>query len=150
MAARLERNRATASHVEQTNHVAVFDDRFPTEQILHSFEQRANTAATIVGNRAMPLDREHELLMLGTDTKLRLAFAARFEPRNEFLARLDRRHVDLVASHAGGSDGKGRDLTRRPQGRAIGSCTSGTTKCTASARAATISISSPAEPTTPG
>src|SRR6476620_11732949 len=122
MAARLERNRATAGHVEQTTHVAVFDDRLPTEQILHSLEQRANTAATVIGNRAMPLDREHELLMLGTDTKLRLGFAARFEPRNEFLARLDRRHVDLVASHAGGSDGKGRDLTRRPQGRAIGSC----------------------------
>src|SRR4051812_42241083 len=39
--------------------------------------------------------------MLGTDTKLRLGFASRFEPRNEFLARLDRRHVDLVASHEG-------------------------------------------------
>src|SRR6476619_4238177 len=101
LAARLERNRAAAGYVEQANHVAVFDDRLPTEQILHSFEQRANTAATIVGNRAMPLDREHELLMLGTDTKLRLGFAARFEPRNEFVARLDRRHVDLVASHAG-------------------------------------------------
>src|SRR6185295_8650722 len=69
----------------------------------------------------MPINRGQYLLMLGSDTKLRLGFAARFEPRNEFLARLDRRHVDLVASHVGGSDGKGRDLTRRLQGRAIGS-----------------------------
>ena len=60
-----------------------------------------DAAAALVGDRAMTLDREHELLVLGTDAKLRLGLAARLEPRNEFLARLDRRHVDLVASHAG-------------------------------------------------
>src|SRR5262249_4696291 len=43
--------------------------------------------------------REHELLVLGTEAELRSGLAARLKPRDELLARFDRRHVDLVASH---------------------------------------------------
>ena len=49
----------------------------------------------------MLLDREGEFLVFGADPELRLRLAARFEPGDEFVARLDRRHVDLVTSHAG-------------------------------------------------
>src|SRR3982074_2965311 len=70
LAAWLERNRAAAGHLEQTDYVAVLDDRLPAEQILHAFEQRADAAAAIIGDRAMTLDREHELLVLGTEAKL--------------------------------------------------------------------------------
>src|SRR5215475_5357325 len=47
----------------------------------------------------MAIDRKHELLVLGTEAELRSGLAARLEPRDELLARFDRRHVDLVASH---------------------------------------------------
>src|SRR5262252_6514004 len=47
----------------------------------------------------MAIDRKHELLVLGTEAELRFGLAARLEPRDELLARFDRRHVDLVASH---------------------------------------------------
>ncbi len=46
-------------------------------------------------------DGEGELLVLGADAELCLWLAARFQPGDEFVARLDRRHVDLVTSHAG-------------------------------------------------
>ena len=42
-----------------------------------------------------------ELLVLGADAELRLRLAARLEPRDQFVARVDRRHVDLVAGHSG-------------------------------------------------
>src|SRR5262252_2970547 len=47
----------------------------------------------------MALDRKHKFLVLGTEAKPRSGLPARFKPRDEFLARFDRRHVDLVASH---------------------------------------------------
>src|SRR5215468_3313386 len=47
----------------------------------------------------MAIDRKHELLVLGTEAELKSGLAARLKPRNELLARFDRRHVDLVASH---------------------------------------------------
>ena len=56
-----------------------------------------------VGNRPVAIDREYEFLVLGADAELRLRLHARFEPRDQLVARFDRRHVDLVASHAGGS-----------------------------------------------
>jgi hypothetical protein len=40
--------------------------------------------------------------VLGADTELRLRLAARGEPRDEFVARRYRRHVDLITSHAEG------------------------------------------------
>src|SRR5262249_20947034 len=68
-------------------------------QMLHPFEQRTDAAPALVGHRAMPLDREGELLVLGADAEFRLRLDARLEPRDEFVARFDRRHVDLVTSH---------------------------------------------------
>src|SRR5262245_20584613 len=99
LAARLGRDGPAPGHVQQTDDVAVLDDRFPTEQMLHAFEQRTDTAAALIGDRVVALDRKHELLVLGTEAELRSGLAARLKPRDEFLARFDRRHVDLVASH---------------------------------------------------
>src|SRR5262249_27096545 len=99
LTARLERDRAAASHVEQTDGIAVLDDRFPTEQMLHAFQQCTDAAAALVRDRVMAIDRKHELLVLGAEAELRSGLAARLEPRDELLARFDRRHVDLVASH---------------------------------------------------
>ena len=75
LAARLERDRAAAGHVEQADDVAVLDDRLPAEQMLHAFEQRADAAAAVIGNRAVALDREGEFLVLGADAELRLRLA---------------------------------------------------------------------------
>ena len=68
---------------------------------VHAVEQRADGAAAGIGHRAVVFDREGEFLVLGADAELRLRLAARFEPGDEFVARLDRGHVDLVTSHAG-------------------------------------------------
>src|SRR5262249_20530241 len=95
----LEGDRAATGHVKQADDVAVLDNRFPTEQMLHAFEQRTDAALTLIRDRVVAVDRKHEFLMLGTEAKPRSGLAARFKPRDEFLARFDRRHVDLVASH---------------------------------------------------
>ena len=68
---------------------------------LHAFEQRADAARPAIGHRLVAVDGEREFLVLGADAELRLRLAARLEPRDEFVARFDRRHVDLVAGHAG-------------------------------------------------
>src|SRR5512135_1851082 len=99
LAARLERNRAAAGDVVHTDDVVALHDRLPAEEVLHAVEQRADGAAAGIGHRAVVFDRECELLMLGADAELRLWFAARREPGDEFVARLDRGHVDLVTSH---------------------------------------------------
>ena len=57
-------------------------------------------AAAGIGHRPVAVDGEGEFLVLGADAELRLRLAARFEPGDEFVARLDRGHVDLVTSHA--------------------------------------------------
>src|SRR5262245_27612368 len=67
--------------------------------MLHAFEQCTDAAAALVRDRVMAIDRKHELLVRGTEAELRSGPAARLEPRDELLARFDRRHVDLVASH---------------------------------------------------
>ena len=77
---------------------------------LHAVEQRADAARPAIGHRPVAVDREREFLVLGADAELRLRLAARLEPRDEFVARVDRRHVDLVAGHAGVPAKKGRDL----------------------------------------
>src|SRR6185437_13570292 len=54
-------------------------------------------------------------LVLGAGAELRLRLAARFEPGDEFVARLDRGHVDLVTSHASFRHFLlARDLFRKP------------------------------------
>ena len=95
----LERNGAATGHVKKTDDVSRLDDWLPTEQMLHALEQRTDAAASLVGNGVVALDRKRELLVLGADAKVRPGFAARLEPRDEILARFDRCHVDLVASH---------------------------------------------------
>src|SRR5262249_50319975 len=45
-------------------------------------------------------DPERELLVLGADQERRLGLAPRLEPRDQLVARSDRRHIDLVAGHA--------------------------------------------------
>ena len=97
----LERNGAAAGDVEQADDVAVLDDRFPAEQMLHAFEQRADAAAAVIGNRPASLDRERKFFVLGADAELRLRLHALREPRDQFVARFDRRHVDLVTGHEG-------------------------------------------------
>ena len=66
----------------------------------------------VVGHRPVALDRERELLVLGADAEFRLRLAARLEPRDEFVARFDRCHVDLVTSHAGVPAERARPYTR--------------------------------------
>ena len=59
-----------------------------------------DAARTCIGYGPMALEREYELLVLGADAKLRVRPAARLEPRDQLLARLDGRHVDLIAGHS--------------------------------------------------
>jgi len=47
------------------------------------------------------VQREREFLVFGADAPLRLRFAARFEPGDEFVAAFDWRHIDLVTGHTG-------------------------------------------------
>ena len=100
LAARLQRNGAAMGDVEQADDVVALHDRLPAEDIVHAFQQRADRAAAGIGHRAVGVDREGEFLVLGADAPIRLRLAARFEPGDEFVARLDRGHVDLVTSHA--------------------------------------------------
>ena len=118
--ARLERDRAAAGHVGEPDDVLALHDRLPAEQVLHAVEQRADAARPAVGHRRVAVHREGELLVLGADAELLLRLAARLKPRDQFVARIDRRHVDLVASHAGFRRKKvatlnmGRDKGQRP------------------------------------
>ena len=97
------------------------DDRLPAEQQLHALEQRLDAARPLVGDRRVAAERERELLVLGADPVLRLRLTARFQPRDEFVARFDRRHVDLVAGHAGKIPGReeGADHTQPARLRAM-------------------------------
>ncbi len=76
-------------------------------------------AAAGIGHRPVTLHGEGEFLVLGADAELRLRLAARFEPGDEFVARLDRGHVDLVTSHARSGAKKGRDLKHGTRERAM-------------------------------
>src|ERR1017187_9615926 len=99
LAARLQRYGTAMGDVEQADDVVALHDRLPAEQIMHALEQRADAALARIGHWPVPLHGEGEFLMLGADAELRLRLAARFEPGDEFVARLDRGHVDLVTSH---------------------------------------------------
>ena len=101
-------------------------DRLPAEQVLHAFEQRADAAPALIGDRPVAFDRERKFLVLGADAEFRLRLHAFGEPRDELVARFDRRHVDLITSHdqsrlraPAPARTKGRDHTRAPSGRAM-------------------------------
>src|SRR5262249_51711442 len=88
-------------HVEQADDVRPFHDRLPAEQQLHAFEQRADAAPSLVGDRAMTLEREGEFLVLGADAELRFRLDALSDPIDEVVAPFDRRQVDLTPRHGG-------------------------------------------------
>ena len=117
LAARLERDRAAAGHVGKADDVRPVHDRLPAEQMLHADEQRADRAAAFVGDRLVRVGRERELLVLGPGPPLRLRFRAFGEPRDELVARFDRRQVDNVTGHLRNCpEGEGaRPYTRRRQ-----------------------------------
>ncbi len=74
---------------------------FPPEQQLHAVEQRPDAARPLVGHRLVTGEGEGEFLVLGADAEALARLFACGEPRDEFVARLDRRHIDLVTSHLG-------------------------------------------------
>ena len=97
----LERDRAAAGHVGEPDDVVALHDRLPAEQMLHAIEQRADAARPAIGHGPMAIHGEDEFLVLGADAEFRLRLAARLKPRDQLVARTDRRHVDLVAGHSG-------------------------------------------------
>ena len=99
LATRLERNGAAAGHVVQADHVRPFHDGLPAQKMLHAFEQRADAAWPLVGDRAVPFERENKFLVLGANTELRLRPGALRQPSDEFVPPLDRRQVDLITRH---------------------------------------------------
>ena len=90
----------------------------PSRSCMPSSSARMLRAAGI-RHRPVPSHREGEFLVLGADAELRLRLAARFEPGDEFVARLDGGHVDLVTSHARFRRKKGRDLKHGTRERAM-------------------------------
>src|SRR5690242_5853639 len=80
---------------------------------MHTVKQRADASFAGIRHRPVIGDSERKLFMLGTDAKLRLRLAPGFEPRDEFVARFDRRHVDLVTGHLTVSF-RGRVATPKP------------------------------------
>ena len=133
----LQRNRAAAGDVVKPDDVAALHDRLPAEQKLHAFEQRADAARAFIRHGLMALERERRLLVLGADAEFGRRLHARFQPRHEFVARLQRRHIDLVTRHkksgsCGDSTerarvaGKNADGTVRKDGRYRGYHRAGT------------------------
>src|SRR6516162_7937843 len=100
LAAGLERDGTPGGHVEEADDVAILSDRLPAEQVLHALEQGADAAPALIGHGAAILAREGEFLVLGAESELRLRPDPRRQPRDQLVATGDRRHVDLVTSHA--------------------------------------------------
>jgi hypothetical protein len=105
LAAGLQRNRAAAGHVGKADDVAALHDRLPAEQMAHAFEERADAALALIGNGRVALEREGQLFVLGADAELRRRLHAGRHPGDEFVPRLERCEVDLVASHSCGRSG---------------------------------------------
>src|SRR5262249_36684266 len=80
LAARLEADVAVA--LVERDRVAVLDHRLPTIA-RQTLEQRADAARAVVGQPAMIVERERELLVLGADAPLVDRLAAGLEPRDE-------------------------------------------------------------------
>ena len=118
LSARLQRDGAAAGDVEHADDVLALHDRLPAEDIVQAFQQRADRALALIRHGTIVRDGEGELLVLGAGPELCLRLAACFEPGDEFVARLDRRHIDLVTSHKGVRQ-KGRDLKHGKPERAM-------------------------------
>ena len=99
LSAGLQRNRAAAGDVVEPDDVAALHDRLPAEQQLHALQQRADAPRAFVGHGMMALQRERRFLVLGADPEFGRWLHARFEPRDQLVARLQRRHIDLVTRH---------------------------------------------------
>src|SRR5262245_38530670 len=67
---------------------------------MHAFEQCADAALAGIRDRPMIGNGEGEFLVFGSNPELRLRLAARFEPGDKFVARVDRSPVDLITGHA--------------------------------------------------
>ena len=100
LAAGLQRNGAAAGDVEHADDVLALHDRLPAEQAVHAVQQRADALRAGIGHRAVAFEGEDEFLVFGADAELRPRLIARFEPGDEFVAGLNRGHIDLVTSHA--------------------------------------------------
>jgi hypothetical protein len=101
LSAGLQRDRTAAGDIVEADDVLALHDRLPAQQELHAFQQGANPARTLIGDRIVAMNGEREFFVLGADAPLRLRLAARLEPGDEFVAPFHRRHVDLVTGHAG-------------------------------------------------
>ena len=75
----------------QRDDVAALHDAIPAEALLHAFEQRADAALAVVGNRRVTLPVEAELLVLGADAPVGHRLVACFEISDELVPRLDGR-----------------------------------------------------------
>ena len=95
----LERNRPAAGDVVKPDDIAALHDRLPAEQELHAFEQRADALGAVVRHGVVAFEGERRFFVLGADAEFGFGFHARLQPRNEFVARLQRRHIDLVTRH---------------------------------------------------
>src|SRR5690606_490919 len=99
-----------------------FHDRLPAEQMAHAFEQRADAAAAAIGHRPVIVQRKGKLLVLGADAEFLARLYAVGDPGDEFVPRLDRCQVKLVAGHSrwlseGSAGLAGRETIRKPGGR---------------------------------
>ena len=115
LAARLERDRAAAGRVEQADDVAVLDDRLPAEQVKHAFEQCADAARAPHRAPARRPSSVKANFSCSVPMRKRDFGLAPCEPRDQLVARLDRRHVDLVTGHAGFRRNGRRPYTDAPR-----------------------------------
>ena len=59
----------------------------------------ATRARPLVRHGLMALQRERRFLVLGADAEFGRRLHAGLQPRDQFVARLQRRHIDLVTRH---------------------------------------------------
>ena len=98
LAARLERDRAAAGHVDQADDVAVVEDRLPAEQPACP-RAAPGCRAALIGDRARGRRARTGISRARCRCGTAPSASALLEPRDELVARLDRRHVDLVTGH---------------------------------------------------
>jgi hypothetical protein len=95
----LQRDRSAAGHVEKADDMAVLHDRLPAEQGLHALQQCADTPLPLIGHGSMVGFAERYFFVLGADAETGFRLGPLGEPRDQFIARFDGGHVDLIARH---------------------------------------------------